>query len=107
MGVRRPDFFRFSLLILALCGTTATVGIAPARAGDVTEWNAIAIDVLALGGQNAIIASRAAAMMHVAIHDALNSIDRRYEPYVHEPRAEADALPEAAIAAAVATCWSR
>jgi hypothetical protein len=57
-------------------------------------------DVTSAGGQNAIIASRAAAMMHVAIHDALNAIDRRYEPYVYEGRAESDSAPAAAIAAA-------
>jgi membrane-associated phospholipid phosphatase len=67
---------------------------------EVHEWNTIAFDVTSAGGQNAIIASRAAAMMHVAIHDALNSIDRRYEPYVHEGRAESDSAPAAAIAAA-------
>jgi hypothetical protein len=50
MNVRRPSFFELFLLTLALCGSTAIVGIAPARADDVTEWNAIAIDVLALAG---------------------------------------------------------
>ena len=39
-------------------------------------------------------------MVHLAIHDALNSIDRRYEPYVHDGRAEPGAAPEAAMAAA-------
>jgi hypothetical protein len=40
------------------------------------------------------------AMMHIAIHDALNAIDRRFEPYVFDKRVESGASPEAAVAAA-------
>jgi len=32
--------------------------------------------------------SRAYAMMHLAIHDALNAIDRRYQPYAYDKKAE-------------------
>ena len=39
-------------------------------------------------------------MMQLAVHDALNAIERRYEPYVYEGRAEPSAAPAAAIAAA-------
>lgn len=43
---------------------------------------------------------RAAAMMHVAIHDALNAIDRRYESYVFDGQvATADPLTAANAAA--------
>ncbi len=83
MDIRRPAFFGLFLLTLTLCGSTAIVGIAPARADDVTEWNAIAIDVLALAGQNPVVMTRGLAMAHLAVHDALNAIDRRYEPYLY------------------------
>ena len=39
-------------------------------------------------------------MMHVAIHDALNAIDRRYEPYAYDGAGAPGASPEAAVAAA-------
>jgi membrane-associated phospholipid phosphatase len=40
------------------------------------------------------------AMLHLAIHDTLNAIERRYEPYLFEGKAEPSAAPAAAIAAA-------
>ncbi len=40
------------------------------------------------------------AIMHVAIHDALNAIDRRFQPYAFDKRVEPDASPDAAVAAA-------
>jgi hypothetical protein len=101
MNVRRPSFFGLFLLILTLCGSAAIVGVAPARADDVTEWNAIAIDVLALAGQNPVVMTRGLAMAHLAVHDALNAIDRRYEPYLHDRRSEPGAAPGAAVAAAM------
>ncbi|HWV90487.1 MAG TPA: vanadium-dependent haloperoxidase, partial [Burkholderiales bacterium] len=44
--------------------------------------------------------SRVFAITHAAMHDALNAIDRRYEPYREGVAAAPGALPEAAIAAA-------
>src|SRR5262249_18436787 len=40
------------------------------------------------------------AMAHLAMHDALNAIDRRYEPYAYDVVAPRGASPEAAVAAA-------
>lgn len=44
--------------------------------------------------------SRMLAMMHVAIHDALNAIDRRYQPYAYDGAGAPGASPDAAVAAA-------
>jgi hypothetical protein len=44
--------------------------------------------------------SRIYAMMHVAIHDALNASDRRSRPYALDVQAAAGASPDAAVAAA-------
>ena len=44
--------------------------------------------------------SRIYAMMHIAIHDALNAIDRRFQPYAFDKRVEPGASTEAAVAAA-------
>jgi PAP2 superfamily protein len=75
-----------------------------AQADAVTEWNANA-------GEAAIAAcispdgdplheSRIYAMMHVAIHDALNAIDRQSRPYTFDTQAEPGASPDATVAAA-------
>jgi hypothetical protein len=40
------------------------------------------------------------AIAHVAIHDALNAIDRRSQPYAFDGRARRHASPDAAVAAA-------
>ena len=44
--------------------------------------------------------SRMYAMMHIAIHDALNALDRRFQPYAFDKWVEPGASPEAAVAAA-------
>jgi hypothetical protein len=44
--------------------------------------------------------SRLYAMMHIAIHDALNAINRRFRPYTFDQPAQPGASPEAAVAAA-------
>src|ERR1044071_8543825 len=44
--------------------------------------------------------SRAYAMMHLAIHDALNAIDRKYQPYAYDKKAEPGTSADAAVAAA-------
>ena len=36
---------------------------------------------------------RAYAMMHLAIHDALNAIDRKYQPYAYDKKAEPGRRP--------------
>ena len=40
------------------------------------------------------------AMMHIAVHDALNAIDRRYQPHTYNQKAEPGASSDAAVAAA-------
>jgi hypothetical protein len=72
-------------------------GVSPALADAVTDWNAFA-DMLPLGSPPQ--RNRIGAMMHVAIHDALNSIDPRYESYGGVAAASPDALPASAVAAA-------
>lgn len=77
---------------------------APAGGDAVTVWNANA----GVAATAACIAplddpfheSRTYAMMHVAIHDALNAIDRRSRPYTFDMQAEPGASPDAAVAAA-------
>ena len=95
---RRPGPLALSLL---LCLTIPIARLAPARADDVTDWNAIATEVFAIGGQNPIVMTRGLAMAHVAAHDALNAINGRYEPYLYDSGSEPGAAPGAAVAAAM------
>jgi hypothetical protein len=66
----------------------------PAVADDVTDWNAVA-DQTNLGAPAQRF--RIMAMMHIAIHDALNSIEPRYESYAAVPAAVEGASPAAAV----------
>jgi hypothetical protein len=72
----------------------------PVAANEVAEWNMTAINVLVAGGQNPLMLTRGLTMVSVAVHDALNAINRRYEPYVFDDPAEPNAAAEAAVATA-------
>ena len=89
------------LLALFLCWP------AHARADAVLQWNEIALRAaFAAGLDNAagcvdpLHESRMMAMMHVAVHDALNAIERRSKPYAFDAHAPAGTSPDAAVAAA-------
>jgi len=71
------------------------------RANAVTHWNAVASDAFAPSqGTNPMVQSRTLAIVHAAIHDAINAIDRRYEPYTAGLAAAPGASVDAAVAAA-------
>ena len=75
-----------------------------ARVDAVTVWNAnagqAALDACLAPTNNPLHESRLYAAMHLAIHDALNAIDRRSRPYVFKTGAKPGASPDAAVAAA-------
>src|SRR5262245_6771781 len=98
---RRPQrIANVTASVLGLLALTGS-GIPHEAAGDeVLDWNITGFDATAAGGQNNIVISRTMTMMHLAVHDALNAIERRYEPYLYEGKAQSTALPAAAIAAA-------
>src|SRR6185436_7741855 len=82
--------FLFSILLLAPL----------ARAGEVARWNRVMTGAAAAEQTDPLTESRVFAVVHAAIHDALNAIERRNEPYREGLTANAGALPEAAVAAA-------
>lgn len=67
----------------------------------ILEWNEAAFN--AIGGvknQHSLLASRINAMVHIAMHDALNAITPTYEQYAYKKQvSEADAITAAASAA--------
>jgi PAP2 superfamily protein len=90
----------------AVLVAAAIVAASEARADAVTDWNVIALRAHAAAGLLAVPRTRVLAIMHVAVHDAVNAIDRRAEPYAFDMRAVASASPEAAVAAAAYTVLS-
>ena len=107
--------------VARLLGATALAGVAgaltvvedataddvvrsPADSGHgnaVVHWNTVAADAFAPSeGTNPMAQSRTFAILHAAIHDALNAIVPRYEPYTPGFTAAPHAVPDAAVAAA-------
>jgi hypothetical protein len=85
------------IAMILLCTIAIAAQPAPARADVVTDWNAIVFQTAGPSIQ------RTLAMMHIAIFDAVNSIERRYAPY-HSlidiaPGASAEAAAAAALSA--------
>jgi VCPO second helical-bundle domain len=90
---------------LPRAGDPQTRAAFAAPAGDaVTAWNAnagVAATAACIAPiDNPLHESRIYAMMHIAIHDALNALDRRSRPYAFDMQAEPGASPDAAVAAA-------
>jgi hypothetical protein len=89
--------------MMAVCWVYVVVllAAAPARAAnEVESWNIVATTAGATAGQHPAIQPRTYAIVHLAIHDALNAIDRRYTPYLFEESTSRDASAAAAVAAA-------
>jgi hypothetical protein len=88
------SMFRKALLAGAL--TCPTV---PAVANAITDWDTKAVAVVA----PAPLGQRELAMVHVAMFDAVNSIERRYRPYLVQLTAPKTTSQEAAAATAAVT----
>ncbi len=88
------------LVVLVACAQMAAAG--SARADVVVDWNLIAMDVIgkAMGaGRPGQAVALDLAMVHVAIHDAVQAIEKRFDPY-HAVIPGAKGSPAAAAAKA-------
>jgi hypothetical protein len=91
----------------ALIGASLAVAIpASARADVITDWDQKAIDIVA-PRMPSPQAQRIVATMHAAMFDALNSIERRYQPYIAQLPASPATSKDAAAAAAAATVLAK
>ena len=77
--------------------------VVPAVANEVAQWNETTMMAIVANGQSAVVSTRTLARWQVAVHDALNAINRRYDAYYFEGPGTSAASPEAAIAAAAHT----
>ena len=80
-----------SVLMLGLL-----VGSIAARADAVLDWNAIAVSTAVANKQNPYAQARYAAIVQLAVFEAVNSITDEYQPYLGTITAPPDASPDAA-----------
>ena len=79
------------------------LALAQPAANEVVQWNETTMKLIEANGQIAVVSTRTLAMVHGAVHDALNAIDRKYDAYYFEGPADSSASPDAAAAAAAHT----
>ena len=89
---------------LCLCLGVALLWPRSSAADAVTDWNAnagrAALAACIAPGDDPLHESWMYAMMHVAIHDALNAMDRRFRPYAFDAQVAPGTSTAAAVAAA-------
>ena len=90
---RRMGARYFGALILLSAASAA-------RADVVTDWNQTAVRATEVAGAPVPVQMRMMAIVHAAIFDAVNAIERKYSVYAIEVAAAPGASPEAAAAAA-------
>jgi hypothetical protein len=104
-GISKVVALAAAAIVLA---APAAAGEAPGatRAGTphgnaVTHWNRVATDAFTPSqGTNPMAQSRTLAILHAAVHDALNAIERRFESYTPGIPDAPGASVDAAVAAA-------
>jgi PAP2 superfamily len=86
------------LLAIGLCAFLLVTGV-PVRANTpdaVLEWDKIMNDTVLAGGTNPLFTTRVVALVSASVFDAVNGIDRRFQPLHVKPNAPHPASPSAA-----------
>ena len=86
-------------LLIAGVAFFGAAGMVAAADDQVTTWNALGAQAAVMAGQT-VASSRTLAIEQIAVHDALNAIDPRYQRYVFQASALPGASADAAVAAA-------
>src|SRR5262249_16648204 len=87
-------------MIAFLSGATAPRRGAASAENEVLRWNRIVTDALAAAGTDPITESREMAIVQIAVHDALNAIQPKYETYGGSAGSMPGASAEMAVAVA-------
>jgi hypothetical protein len=83
------------------CIAAALLLLPATSMGDaILDWNELGVAAVLAARQSPPESARSMAMMHLAMFDAVNAIERRYAPYGTELRAPAGASANAAAASA-------
>jgi len=90
--------------LVSACLVLAALACPPAAGADVvTDWNVVALNAVRTLRTSPPLASRALAILHASIYDAVNGIARTHEPYFVRTRGPRDASVRAAANAAAHT----
>ena len=101
LGAKRLRIKLVGINAMMAAALLAITVVGRASVDEVARWNQIATDATVAAKINPLAESRIFAILHAAIHDAVNAVEPRYEPY--QPRtspAPAGASVDAAIAGA-------
>jgi hypothetical protein len=101
LGAERLTIKLVGINAMMAAALLAITVVGRASVDEVVRWNQVATDATVVAKTNPLAESRIFAILHVAIHDAVNAVEPRYEPY--QPRtspAPAGASVEAAIGGA-------
>ena len=100
LSVAAPRIVRRLRLAIPAAALLVTATAAPLGADEALRWNRVATEVAAAAETDPLTESRIFSLMHLAMHDAVNAIDPRFERYSQRPIPAAGASAEAAAAAA-------
>lgn len=89
-----------SVLMRSAAVVVLLLGASTARADVITDWNDVLLDAIRTGRTPPPVATRAMAMVHAAMYDAVIAVEGGYEPLVYDQAGPAGASAEAAAAAA-------
>jgi hypothetical protein len=85
-----------SQIFLIVSAVVSVFAAAPSRADVIMDWNAKADAIAVQKQMTPFPHGRALAMLHVAMFEAVNAIERKYSPYKLELTADRDTSKEAA-----------
>ena len=86
--------------VVAAVALSAVFAAAPAHADVVTDWNVASLDVMNAANVAGAPAARALAITHVAMADAINTVQNRYARYAYKGALQPSASAEAAASSA-------
>jgi len=87
---------RLAFILFSLALTVYPVTVAATTPDQVLEWIGIMNNTVIAGGTNPLVSSRVVALVSASVFDAVNGIDRRYEPLHVKPDAKHGASRRAA-----------
>jgi len=98
-NLEHPSSFQKRLALMLSTGTlTAGLICCPAsRADEVTDWNQNLLQAAHAAGTSPLLTTRVGALVQSAVFDALNGIERRYQPIHVAPAAPRGASRRAAV----------
>lgn len=89
-----------------ICVLLVLAGQASARPSVVLEWNDVALETIQRTSTPPPLAARALAMVHVAVHDAVNSVQPTHDPFrIYVPDSIDTDREAAAVEAAFTVLW--